>query len=138
MSLFNKDEENAKLHAELERIQALPLNEIAAEVLEKAFSPGTPGADGKPTTIPEVGLPFNPAEGSFGIDDQALVDMGFVMAEAVQVLEHACLVRMEVAGSGGVYGSNYRTTRLGQQALTAGTVKKILDAGGPATGVQPS
>jgi hypothetical protein len=129
MSLFNKDGENAKLHASLDRISAMPLADLAAEVLEKGFNGEGEGAGGNPTTIPTVGGYFNPAQGSFGIDDQALVDMGVVMAEAFQVLEHACLIRMEVAGSGGIYGSNYRTTRLGRDALANGTVAKAL--GGP-------
>src|SRR5215831_18027760 len=87
-----KEAENAKLHAELERISALGLQQLAVEVMTKGFGPGGPAEQG-PAALSTIAGAFNPAEGFFGIDDDALVMMAVVVAESLQVLEHACLAR---------------------------------------------
>lgn len=131
MPLFGgkREAENEKLRTELARIEALPLKELAAEVMVKGFSPGGPAADA-PGTPQHIAGAFNPAEGSFGIDDQALRDMFVVVVEGLQVLEHAGLVRYMIGGSGGVYDQFYTLTRLGQAALRDGTVEQILAGSG--------
>jgi hypothetical protein len=128
VSLFDRKEENAKLNAELDRISALPLPDLAAEVMTKGFGPDGPGAEG-PAQIANIAGEFNPAQGSIGIDDQALIDMYVVVAEGVQFLEHACLLRIEVAGSGGVYGMNVMATRLGRAALEQNKVEHVIGGG---------
>src|SRR3954462_7338196 len=89
-----KEEENAKLHAELARIEAMSLQQLAAEGMTRVFGPGGQGAEGGAVKLVDGAGAFNPAEGLFGIDDEALQAMYDVVAEGVQVLEHACLVRM--------------------------------------------
>lgn len=127
MPLFGgkREAENEKLRAELTRIEALPLKDLAAEVMVKGFGPGGPAADA-PGAPQHIAGAFNPAEGSFGIDDQALRDMFLVVVEGLQVLEHAGLVRYLVDGSGGVYDQYYTLTRLGTATLAEGTVERIL------------
>jgi hypothetical protein len=124
----NRDEENDKLRAEVDRISALPLQQLAAEVMVKAFGPGGPGAD-KPTGMGTIAGAFNPAMISVGIDENALDVCYRVIAEAVQVLEHACLVRSDISGGGSVYGIVWNATRYGQQAIAQNAVERILGGG---------
>jgi hypothetical protein len=121
--------ENEKLRNELSRIEALPLKDLAVELMVKGFGPNGPAAD-SPGTAQHIAGAFNPAEGSFGIDDQALRDMYLVVVEGLQVLEHAGLVRYFVGGSGGVYDGFYASTRLGKAAIENGTVAQALGATG--------
>ena len=129
MPLFGgkREAENDKLRAELARIEALPLKDLAVEVMNKGFGPGGPAADA-PGAPQHIAGAFNPAEGSFGIDDQALEDMFVVVVEGLQVLEHAGLVRFLIGGSGGVYDQFYTVTRLGRAALQEGTVAQMVGA----------
>jgi|SRR5215471_4463442 len=123
-----KDAENAKLHAELERISALGLQQLAVEVMTKGFGPGGP-AEQQPEGLGTIAGAFNPAEGFFGIDDDALVMMAVVVAEGLQVLEHACLVR-EVFSGGDVASLDYTATRFGRAALAEPDgVEKVLSGG---------
>jgi hypothetical protein len=129
MPLFHhKDEENDKLRAELERISAMPLPALAAEAMVKGFGPGTKGAEG-PTGMGTIAGAFNPAMISVGIDQNALDVMYGVTAEAVQVLEHAGLVRSDIGGGGSVYGIIWSATRLGKQALEQNAVERMLAGG---------
>jgi hypothetical protein len=123
-----RDAENAKLHSELERISALGLQQLAAEVMTKGFGAGGPAEQG-PQGLGTIAGAFNPAEGFFGIDDDALVMMAVVVAEGMQVLEHACLVR-EVFTGGDVASMAYTATRFGRAALAQqGGVEKVLSGG---------
>jgi hypothetical protein len=134
MPLFggHADEENAKLNAELGRIEALSLQQLAAEVMTRVFGPGGQGEGGGAVKMTDVAGAFNPAEGSFGIDQDALVTMYGVVAEGVQVLEHVCLVRMVMSSDPG--GSTLHTfaapTRLGQAAVARGSVDSVIAGGG--------
>jgi hypothetical protein len=131
MPLFGgAHEDNEKLQAELARISALPLGALANEVMIKAFADGGLAPDGGAAKLSDVAGVFNPATHSFGIDDQALRDVFTVVAEGVQVLEHACLVRLVDSTDG---GSTYYTfvlpTRLGRAAVEQGAVERILAGG---------
>jgi hypothetical protein len=126
-----REAENDKLRTELARIEALPLRDLAGEVMVKGFGPGGPAADA-PGAPQHIAGAFNPAQGSFGIDDQALRDMFVVIVEGLQVLEHAGLVRYLIDGSGGVYDQFYTLTRLGKTALQEGTVEQMLGSAGAA------
>lgn len=57
---------------------------------------GSQGGEGGGVKLQDAAGAFNPAEGSFGIDDEALVSVYKVVAGGVQVLEHAGLVRLEI------------------------------------------
>src|SRR3954447_9531527 len=94
MPLFgHADEDNAKLHAKLARIDALPLPQLAGEVMTKVFGPGGQGEAGGAVKLADIAGAFNPAEGSFGIDDDALREMYSVVSEGGEALDHAGLVR---------------------------------------------
>jgi hypothetical protein len=130
MPLFrNKDQENDKLRAELERISLLPLSDLAAEVMMKGFGGDSKGATG-PTGMGTIAGAFNPAMITVGIDQSALEAMYSVTAEGVQVLEHAGLVRCDVSGSGGMYAMIWTATRRGRQALEQNAVARFLEEDG--------
>ena len=134
MPLFggHADEENAKLHAELARIGALPLQQLGAEVMTRVFGPGGQGEGGGTVKLQDVAGAFNPAEGSFGIDDDALRGMYDVVCEGVQVLEHAGLVRVIMSNEprGSILYSWAVPTRLGRAALDRHSVDSVIAGGG--------
>jgi hypothetical protein len=93
--------------------------------MTKGFGPGGPGAEG-PTRPSDVAGAFIPAQSSHGLDDGALVLLADVVVEGIQVLEHACLVRLVVSGSGSIYNTYVVTTRLGRSALGQNDVQRIV------------
>src|SRR3954451_242282 len=130
MPLFggHADEDNAKLHAELARVDALPLPQLATEVMTRVFGPGGQGGEGGAVKLQDVAGAFNPAEGSFGIDDDALISLYKVTSEGVQVLEHAGLVRLEMGTEprGSVLYTWAVPTRLGRLALERSSVDSVI------------
>jgi hypothetical protein len=134
MPLFggNKDEENAQLHAELQRISALPLPQLAAEVMRKGWSgPDSPGAADGTVKVRDLVGEFNPADGLFAIDEVVAREIHNVVSEGVQALEHASLVRTSVGTQGGgAYYTYAVATRAGRAALQRGDVERL--AGGAA------
>jgi hypothetical protein len=118
---------------EVDRIGALALPSLAAEVMAKAFGPDGPGAAGRPGTIE--------APGSSGervrLDDVArAVTPAFVaaddaaeqgrianwVAEGLQALELAALIR--VTWRGGT--EDFKATRRGREALANGSVERLV------------
>lgn len=123
MGLFGKNEEkeaeNAAMKAELARLEALPLEQLAEEIFVRGYGPGGPGEHGSSVTISKLVELFNPAKSIFGIDDRARSAFPHLIAEGVQVLEHA---RWVVAHfSGGDHASlGYAITRAGRAVLERG------------------
>jgi hypothetical protein len=128
MPLFGgkREEENGKLQAEVERLAALPLSQLAAEVREKGFGPGGPAADGGYAALSSIAGALNPAQGSF-LDDNLLVEHFRIVAEGAQLLEHAGLVRFEISSSGGIAHWNWTATRSGTVALQQNAVERVLE-----------
>jgi hypothetical protein len=102
--------------AEVERLSSLPLTELAAEVMIKGFAAGAPGASdtigtgqGYPRAgstagvisfefVPERGFSFPvPAPEEIALREQ----VAMLVAEGLQQLEHASLVRCQRAPCGG-------------------------------------
>src|SRR4051812_29020004 len=81
-------------HQEVERVNALPLAQLAAEVMRKAFT----GIDGFITHGQAAGA-FIPDGHEKGIADEDSQRMYAIVVEGIQVLEHACLVRMVFHGN---------------------------------------
>lgn len=119
--------------AEIARLEGMPLPKLAAEVMEKAFGGQGPGAPGVPGTIEapslsaervrvaEVARVVTPA---FVAANDAADQMriGNLVAEALQALELAALVR--VAWRGGT--EDYLATRRGRQAAQGGEVEALI------------
>jgi hypothetical protein len=118
-----------QIGAEVQRLAALTLAQLATEVMTKAFrAEHTLGAG-----ILELGgiagqfLPdYGPerAGDTTPVEGLALQDL---VAEGLQLLEHAQLVRPQFGYSGAVACYGWVTTRLGRSALAAGTVQRTLD-----------
>jgi hypothetical protein len=134
MGLFGDDDkkaaENAAMAAELARLQALSLIELAEEILLRAYGPGGPRAAGaapEATSLEKLTAFFNPATSIFGIDKQVKGALEGVIAEGVQVLEHARLLVGRF--SGGDYATlGFALTRAGSAALAGGDVPARIAA----------
>jgi hypothetical protein len=103
----------AAFRTEVERLEALSMAELAAEVLVKGFGAGRSGrlvqhsaaSTFKPEGACDVGL------------DSRLSD---VVAEGLQVLEHQSLICVHL------YSEVYALTRRGRAVLEAGAVEQAL------------
>lgn len=128
--------------AEYERLDALPLAFLAAEVMVRGFGPGGPGynddeitvahasASAGPT-IRDISLRFAP-DGNFSLHEPSPEDVRLrqriekLVAEGLQQLEHASLVRCQVHHEIGTF--DWAATRRGRAALVHGDIPAILSA----------
>lgn len=120
MGLFGKNDEkeaeNAAMKAAYARLEALPLEQLAEEILVRGYGPDSPGEHGSSVTIAKLVELFNPAKSIFGIDDRVRGAFPHLLAEGVQVLEHARWIVGHF--SGGDHASlGYAVTRAGRAAL---------------------
>jgi hypothetical protein len=118
-----KQEQEAAAKAEADRLLALPVPELAAEILP-AFGPDGPGKDEKEIGALQVGM-FLMAD--FPRGNQYIRPLVEPIKEGIQALENAGLVIRRVRNIG---GSVVSVTRLGVEAIEAGTAREHLD--GPA------
>jgi hypothetical protein len=129
-----------ELEAERNRLNSLPLPQLATEVMVRAFGPGGPGANEEDVRVGQMnagpslyqicGL-FEAERGfTFPLpteDDAKLLErIRRLVAEGLQELEHASLIRVQMHTSLG--SLDYATTRRGRAALDAGQVERILAA----------
>jgi hypothetical protein len=130
---------DALIVAELDRVGGLPVPQLAAEVMARAFGPGGPGGPGQPGTL-EAGSPtaavvrldelaisrllVSPDAFQHAAPEQ-LAWLRHLAGEAVQALEHAALIRISWQGG----GQHCLATRRGRSAAEQGTVGQILSAG---------
>ena len=132
MPLFGgRKEENDKLQAEVDRLAALRLPELAEEVMTKGFGPDGPASDGHYAALSSIAGALNPAQGSF-LDDNLLIRHFRVVAEGAQLLEHAGLVRFEISSSGGITHWSWTATRAGAAALDQNTIPRLVEQLAPA------
>ena len=131
------EEHRCALRAESERLEALPLKALAAEVMTKGFGRGSPGADddgnpgrhaGPPAEV--ISFEFVPARGFTRplatIEDGMLRDeITKFVNEGLQELEHAGLVRSERPTTRS--NLHWMATRRGRDALERGELRNILD-----------
>jgi hypothetical protein len=132
MGLFRSDEEKATERAaaaeQLARIEAMALEDLAAELLVKGWGRGGP-ADAYEKEQGDMGLEVEDLTGLVAGDVVAGTAEGVAIYEAVeealQLLEHARLVVFRVTGSDYVH-AYYRPTRAGLAAIDAGDVRARL------------
>jgi hypothetical protein len=113
-----------QIGVEVSRLQALALSQLATEIMTKAFKPEyTPGAGMTGLGaiadyfLPDYGAP---RAGDTTTDEEyALCDL---LAEGVQLLEQARLVRPTFGYGGNLASYGWVTTRLGRSALASGSV----------------
>jgi hypothetical protein len=131
----------AEMTAEIQRLGALPLRQLAVEIMVKGFGPGGPGGPGLPDSPGSLEVPATPAAPwkrvtnftiaalfvsgfeSKAVSPQLRWPLRFLVREGLQVLEHACLVLLVWDP-----GEHYAATRLGRRALASGTVEHYLSA----------
>lgn len=127
------------LEGEIERLDQLPLPTLAAEVMRKAFGPGAewedpeeevtvggPG-DGAGVTVEAIATAMAPEGTVRRADDPTWLRLQRLVAEGVQALEHASLIRAQVHT--GVGALDYTPTRLGRTVLAAGAVAEVVAGG---------
>jgi hypothetical protein len=140
MALFGgKDERSAEddaLEAEIERLDLLPVPELAAAVMAKAFGPGSEWEDpeeeatvdgpnvGAGATVAGIAAELAPGGSTRGADERDKVRLQRLVAEGVQALEHAALVRPQLHTS--MNGLDYTPTRLGRKVLATGSVAEVV------------
>ena len=130
----------AAFTAEIARVNSLPLAQLAAEVMVRGFGPDGPGGPGKQATIEApsdlgftrvtayvIAAEFSPAFRSRSVPSQLRLSLDYLIAEGLQVLEHACLVR--VRWHRDIGDLDYAATRLGRAALAQGAVERVLAGG---------
>jgi len=120
---------NAAFGAEVERLEALPMAQLAAEVMARGFGPSGYLPDlmrRKPHAlerayVSNVAAMFEPKGArDAGLHDRLLA----VVGEGLQVLEHESLIwACRVSESSGV---GYVLTRRGRAVLEAGAVEQTL------------
>ena len=125
--LFGRREEKiaqeAAAQAEFERLSALPVVDLATELLP-AF-----GADAK-KPVHSALVATNWIMASYPRGGKYLKDLQQPVREALQALEHAGLLTQRVRISGGGGGSQMlmNITRLGETALAEGSVRRYLES----------
>jgi hypothetical protein len=128
------------MQAEYERLYPLPLPDLAAEVMARAFGPGGPGYDDDAITVAHASLQAGPTalkiselfvpDFDFGWDQPAQEDrilrerLVKLVAEGLQVLEHASLVRCQIHHEMGTF--DWAATRYGRAVLDQGQVQAVL------------
>lgn len=130
------------LQTEFERLNALPLIELATEVMVTGFGPGGPGADDDAISLGEQNRDAGPiapqissellaarglhrAPGNPTADDlQLLARIAKLVAEGLQVLEHASLVRVQMHTAMGYL--DWVATRRGRAGLESNEIQSIL------------
>ncbi len=130
-------DEVALMEAEIERVSSLSLPHLASEVMIRGFGPGGPGQPGTPEAPTIQGVPrtsaftiaraFTPAHQAKGVASGQRLRLEMMIAEGLQILEHACLIRPETHANSSTL--SYVATRLGRAAVERGEVDHLLSDG---------
>jgi hypothetical protein len=112
----------AGVTAELDRLRALPLGELAAEVIARGFDPDDKTDRGR-TSVHEMALRMVP-DYLFQSQDQ-IWELQELVGEGVQLLEHARLVQCTVVGTD--RRIQWVLTRRGRRAVADGTVLDVIE-----------
>jgi hypothetical protein len=140
MALFgsrgDRSAEAGELEAEIERLDRLPLPALAGEVMARAFGPGAEWEDpeeevtvggpsaGAGATVAAIAAALMPEGSPRGADERTRLRLQRLVAEAVQALEGAALVRPQVHAA--TEGFDYTPTRLGRKVLAADAVAAVV------------
>jgi hypothetical protein len=115
-----------QLRAEVGRLAALTLPQLAAEVMRARFT-----TDYEPDLTPVLPSPWtlvpdDLADTKFLMPPDLGTRLRDLAAEGAQLLEHKSLIRPEAHYSGLSVSHGYLTTRAGREALVNGTLEQIL------------
>jgi hypothetical protein len=118
-----------EIGVEVSRLGELRLCQLAAEIMDNAFKPDyTPGGEMiglgaiADCFLPEYGAP---RAGDAPTEEE--LTLWDLIAEGMQVLEQARLVRPKFSYNGSVIEHGWVTTRLGRQAMAARNVQRTVE-----------
>jgi hypothetical protein len=133
--MAQRDLDGAVLESEIQRIADLPLAQLAVEVMVKAFGPDGPGAPGRPGTLEDLGSSTaerlgldeiartcSPAWTGHGVDAARARRFSYLIAEGLQLLENASLIRVSWQDG----QAHYLATRRGRSALAQNEIESAL------------
>jgi hypothetical protein len=135
-SSASADSGEGALSQEVARLDGLSLAALATEVMTKGFGPGAPGEDpdntvtiGGPNinsgvTVGQIAGEFVAEGAARQASDATRLRLHRLIAEGVQALEHAGLIRTQMHTSMG--SLDYALTRLGRSALERGEVERVV------------
>jgi hypothetical protein len=133
-----------QIEAQANRLEAMPLSELAAEILRTSFA-----ADYQPDQgmleVPVIVDAFLPPHGDWTgapwktpSAPEGLLRLRDTIREGLQALDHAGLVMPKGYNiQGDLFQYGYVTTRRGRAALTDGSLEQILAAAPARTTPQP-
>jgi hypothetical protein len=120
---------NAAMRGESERLSALSLADLAAEVMARVFGPGGTGADGSAIAVGTAANAFISEEASWCNEDAPRALVVRVVGEGLQMLEHACLISTQLMLIGNEHWAiGWSATRAGESALADSAVAEALAA----------
>jgi hypothetical protein len=124
------DEEAVKV--ELHRLESLPIEAVAAEVMTRTFGPSGPTVDGeiRANAIADGFLPGSIRKEIYRLKDHPVAGRGFpeywqlktLVRDGLQVLENKGLVVFEPS----IKFPKYRATRAGVEAIERDAVQRVL------------
>ncbi|MEQ8718669.1 MAG: hypothetical protein RIE08_13750 [Acidimicrobiales bacterium] len=122
MGVFGRKGDEAEIRAEIDRLSSLALNDLASEIMDTLVAMddlprGARGPDDYEVVDAMIGRKSTSAD---------KLDLVGVIAEGLQVLEHAGLVYPVVGLRNQSYSMNYAVTRAGAAAAAAGTVRQLV------------
>jgi hypothetical protein len=141
MPLFGSDEKkkarDAEARADIERLKALSLTELAVEIMVKGFGPDGPGAETMSSnrsgaTVEDLARACLPTGTKALLVNELRTEVFGPVAEGIQQLEHASLVVLNLRAGGQVADFRYVPTRTGREALASGDIAQRLQTGAQA------
>jgi hypothetical protein len=141
--MFGKKKEQAladeaAVKAELQRLESLPIEQVAAEVMARTFGPSGPTIDGeiRANAIADGFLPDSIRTEIYRLKDHPVAGHGFpeywqlktLVREGLQVLENKGLVVFEPS----IKFPKYRATRAGFEAIQNDAVQRVIGDETPA------
>ncbi|MCW2981412.1 MAG: hypothetical protein JWO14_3139 [Solirubrobacterales bacterium] len=140
MSLFGSrgegSDDDGALEAEIQRLERLTLAALAVEVMTKAFGPGAECEDpqeevtvggpniGAGATVEGITPDMAPGGTTKGADERTRLRLQRLVAEGVQVLDHAGLIRPQMHTA--MNELDYTPTRFGRKVLATGKVEGVV------------
>jgi hypothetical protein len=124
----NSPYSSGQLESEIARLSALSIPQLATEIMTKAFTSAYQPGDSVYEADAMVDLfcrPSRPAK-YHDVVLTAQLELRDLIAEGLQALDHAGLVRLEGRYAGEFYTAGYVTTRRGRSAVASNAVDQAL------------
>jgi hypothetical protein len=124
----NSPYSNSQLESEIARLSTLSIPQLATEIMTKAFTADYQPGDDVYEADAMVDLFCQPSRLAKYHDVvlPSQLELRDLIAEGLQALDHAGLIRLEGHYSGQVYTAGYVTTRRGRSAVASNAVEQAL------------